>query len=162
MHKRLLVGSLGRALSTLAPSGEVQVLGAAYPARTAGETIEAGRDILVTGFDPSGLLVREATPAEVADAPEPPFRDRGRVMLRERPPLTFGQFLLTFGQVVSVLGCIGSVFGCLGAFVPSVLFSRSEPGLLFSILAFLGSAAGFFYSAAMFVVFSRVKRLPAE
>ena len=160
MHKRLLVGSLGRTLTALAPTGEVQVLGAVHPARTAGETIEVGRAVLVTGFEPSGLLVREATPIEVADAEEPPFR--GRVLLRERPPQTFGQLLLTFGQVVSVLGCIGSVVGCLGALVSAVQYRMPDVfGLPVLIWTVLGGAAGFFYSAAMFVVFSRVKRLPA-
>src|SRR5262249_18358707 len=43
-----------------------------YPARTGGDTVDAGRDVIVTGFDPFGLLVREATPADLAPAPPPP------------------------------------------------------------------------------------------
>jgi hypothetical protein len=72
MKSRPAVGSLGRALNRLAPSGQAEILGVAFPARTAGETIDAGRDILVTGFDPFELLVREATPADLAPAPPPP------------------------------------------------------------------------------------------
>jgi hypothetical protein len=66
MESRPAVGSLGRALGRLAPSGQVEVLGATHSARTTGATIDAGRDILVTGFDPFGLIVREATHSEVA------------------------------------------------------------------------------------------------
>jgi hypothetical protein len=60
-----------------------------------------------------------------------------------------GQALLTFGQVVSVLGCIAApVSGAVALSGPA------------SWVGVVGAALVFLYSAAMFVVFSRVKRLP--
>lgn len=85
------------------------------------------------------------------------------------PPADIGWYLLTFGQLVSALGCFGAPVYAL------LVLGRSSPAaqraadaarqaaetpnptawvLLQALLAFL-------YSAAMFVVFTRVKRLPA-
>ncbi len=62
-ERRSAIGSLGRTLDKLSPTGRVQVLGTTRSARTQGETIEAGREVLVVAFDPLGLIVREV-PAE--------------------------------------------------------------------------------------------------
>jgi hypothetical protein len=60
--------------------------------------------------------------------------------------------LLTCGQVVSVLGCLASPFFALF----TLMTDRSGRG--FPVV--LGAVVAFLYSAAMFVVFSRVKGLP--
>src|SRR4051812_37713905 len=60
-------GSVGLTITALAPSGDVHVDGSVYPARVAGGTrIDQGRRIVVAGFDPFGLLVRELAPSDVA------------------------------------------------------------------------------------------------
>jgi hypothetical protein len=60
------VGSLGRTLAKLDPCGPVEIQGTVHTARTTGKAIKAKRNILVTGFDSSGLIVvREPAPAEM-------------------------------------------------------------------------------------------------
>ena len=61
-----------------------------------------------------------------------------------------GEALLTFGQIVSVLGCIAAPIS--GAVAWS---GPAGPCVVTVCVAF-----AFLYSAAMFVVFSRVKRVP--
>jgi hypothetical protein len=157
MDSRPAVGSLGRAVSKLAPSGRVEVLGATHPARTAANPIDAGRDILVTGFDPFGLLVREATPADLVPPPSP--------APRTAQPSWAAVLLLTIGEGVSLIGCLASVlYGVASLVAGGHLWGGPDPiwNLIGLPLNLIGATVGFLYSAAMFVVFSRVKRLPAE
>ena len=67
-----------------------------------------------------------------------------------------GDFLLGFGQVVSVLGCVSAPLYAVYA-----LAAPEQPAGA-RVWAVAGAAAGFMYSAAMFVVFGRVRRLPPE
>jgi hypothetical protein len=61
-----------------------------------------------------------------------------------------GEALLTFGQIVSVLGCIAAPISGIVAL----------SGSASACVVVVGATLGFLYSAAMFVVFSRVKRVP--
>jgi hypothetical protein len=55
------VGTVGRALTRLAPSGEIEVAGLRYSARSERGEIGVGSEVVVTGFGfgTTGLLVRE-------------------------------------------------------------------------------------------------------
>jgi len=50
----------------LSPEGEAEFDGASFQVRAEGTSIDSGRHVTVTGFDPWSLTVREATAAEVA------------------------------------------------------------------------------------------------
>jgi hypothetical protein len=151
-------GSIGRALGTLAPSGPVEILGPTFSARTISESIETGQFIFVTGFDHSGLLVREATPAEMTPAslsPSPP---------RQASTAGVGNYFLMVGAVLALLGCIFTVFSTLyGLWTmtqvsPLITLSTADSTLLhLSIL--LDGVVKFHLSAALFVVFVRLYRL---
>jgi membrane-bound ClpP family serine protease len=56
-------GAIGRAVSPLTPAGTVEVGGNCFSARSTEGDIALGASVVVTGFDPSWLLVREAAPA---------------------------------------------------------------------------------------------------
>jgi hypothetical protein len=60
------VGSLGQTVGDLRPSGKVRVDDTVYEARSEGQWIDAGRQVVVVSFGPFGLVVREATAAEAA------------------------------------------------------------------------------------------------
>jgi len=64
-------GSVGRAISTLSPSGTVEIGGAHYVARADRWPIEAGTQVVVTGFDPAGLFVRKFIPSRDEPAKTP-------------------------------------------------------------------------------------------
>lgn len=70
-----------------------------------------------------------------------------------------GWLLLTFGQVVSVLGCAAAVlYPWVVLWQAAVWFIGVTP--LQAVWVVGGSAVACAYSAAMLVVFTRVKRLP--
>jgi hypothetical protein len=162
------VGSVGRALDRLAPSGQVEVLGTAHSARTGGETIDTGRAILVTGFDPPDLLVREATPADVAQAqlpPSPPTEVSGPTIgghdshgnqnsqNRPSPPTegsgpTIGDFFLMVGAIICLLGCALAVLATVYGF-----------WAMKQVMVGLEGLVTFCFFAALFVVFLRVTRI---
>jgi hypothetical protein len=60
------VGSLGRTLGELRPAGKVEILGAAFEARSEGPWIGAGQQVVVVRGDAFGLVVRAATAEEAA------------------------------------------------------------------------------------------------
>src|SRR5262249_59036911 len=64
----------------------------------------------------------------------------------------FSNLRLTVAQIISVLGCIGAVVSTLWV----VLSSHESSGWL--ILSLLIGFCGFFYSAAMYLVFAQVKQ----
>jgi hypothetical protein len=138
----------------------VEVLGATYAARTAGEAVEAGGEILVTGFDPFGLIVREATAAETAPVPSassPRAQPWGSAI---------GDFFLWVGAGICFLGCVFAVL----SIVYELLFLLStrpagDLGLLplpllivLALLIVLGGLVTFFFFAGLLVVFVRVLR----
>jgi hypothetical protein len=65
-------GSVGQALTPLTPAGNVEVDGESYPARSVRGEIAAGRRVVVTGFDPWCLFVRELVPEPATEAVQPP------------------------------------------------------------------------------------------
>jgi hypothetical protein len=69
-----------------------------------------------------------------------------------------GDALLTLGQFVSVLGCLGSLYWAVQAVL--VLAMPPTPQGTNAAMVVVGAALAFLYSAAMFEVFTRVKRLP--
>jgi len=72
MGHRPPIGAIGLTLSALAPDGQAEFDGAVFEVRAqGGRNIDLRRRVIVTGFDPWLLLVREATPAEVAVNPLP-------------------------------------------------------------------------------------------
>jgi hypothetical protein len=71
MDHRPTMGAVGRALSALSPEGEAEFDGASFQVRAEGTNIDSGRHVCVTGFDPWSLMVREATPEEVASQTTP-------------------------------------------------------------------------------------------
>jgi hypothetical protein len=66
-----------------------------------------------------------------------------------------GQALLTFGQLISVLGCLTAILWPVTALLLFPDTPRVDP--IFTVVGLVGA---FLYSAAMLVVFSRIKRLP--
>src|SRR5215510_2861807 len=67
MSQRPAIGAIGRTLSALAPDGQADFDGAVFEVRAeGGSNIDPQRHVLVTGFDPQLVLVREATPEEAA------------------------------------------------------------------------------------------------
>ena len=150
------VGSIGRALGKLAPSGPVEVLGTTYAARTEGETIDADRIILVTGFEPWGLLVREATPAEMAPAP-----------LSSLPPAQvsgsrIGNFFLYVGAVICLVACAFTVaktlfeLWTLTQVFPLITLSPEASVPMLVMLILLSGFVEFSFFAALLVTFLRV------
>ena len=79
MGQRPTIGAIGRALSALTPDGQAEFDGVVFEVRAQeGNPIDPQQHVLVTGFDPQLLLVRQATPEEVAAAPNytaPPLSD---------------------------------------------------------------------------------------
>jgi hypothetical protein len=73
--KRPASGSVGQALTPLTPEGSVEVAGESYPARSERGEIAAGRQVVVTGFDPRCLFVREFVPEPAREAAQPPRPD---------------------------------------------------------------------------------------
>ena len=57
-------GDIGRALTTLAPSGAVDVLGERIDARSDGTVIEAGSFVVVLRGDPTGYVVQKLNPGQ--------------------------------------------------------------------------------------------------
>jgi membrane-bound ClpP family serine protease len=55
-----MVGTAGKATTSLAPDGMVKIRGELWSARSIGEDIVAGEDIVVTGQERLKLLVRKA------------------------------------------------------------------------------------------------------
>jgi membrane associated rhomboid family serine protease len=83
MNDRPTIGEIGRTLSALNPDGSVEFGGVSFRARAdGGTTIEPGRTVVVTGFDPHFLVVREATAEEESAAP----RQFATPALEEIPP----------------------------------------------------------------------------
>jgi hypothetical protein len=164
MDSRPVVGSRGRALGRLAPSGQVEILATAHPARTSGETIESGQDILVTGFDPFGLIVRDATRVEELSAPTPLRPWLSAPTESDSRPGRIGNLFLTVGAIICFLGCvftvISTVFGLLATqrvspLVPVTTMDTTAVTWLVLLDGFLE----FCMFAALFVVFVRVSRL---
>jgi len=58
------IGAVGKTLSALAPDGQAEFAGAPFPVRTREGSIDPGRLVVVTGFDPWSLIVREAASEE--------------------------------------------------------------------------------------------------
>src|SRR5262249_34129386 len=80
----------------------------------------------------------------------------------------FAWVCLTVGQVVSVLGCIGSVIYPIWHFAIGYAADGRPPGAMQAppespgwvvFVVILGACVGFFYSAGMFIVFCRAKRV---
>jgi hypothetical protein len=99
------------------------------------------------------------------------LRTVGRSRSAERPVAVsrveeeggVGWLLLAFGQVVSALGCMASPVYVLVALSRAADVRervRDAPNPTLWIV--VGAILGFLYSAAMFVVFSRCKRVPPE
>jgi hypothetical protein len=105
---------------------------------------------LVADADASCPKCGAAWKAEAVDAPAP-------FTPGTPDQAALGFLLLTFGQVASIVSCVGAVI------VPVVGFMRRSPGEVFGegeLLSILGFACAFLYSAAMAVLFSRVRQLP--
>lgn len=81
-----------------------------------------------------------------------------------QPGKGFESVMLTVGQLISLLGCIGTPFFAFAALDAEARRQRAAWGpdisLWWTIGIIIGAAMAFCYSAAMFVVFSRVKQLP--
>jgi len=58
------IGTVGRTLSVLAPDGQAEFAGASFQVRAREGSIDSGRLVVVTGFDPWSLIVREAASEE--------------------------------------------------------------------------------------------------
>jgi membrane-bound ClpP family serine protease len=100
MADRPTIGAVGVAISALAPDGEAEFDGDAFCVRAQGGRIDSGRSVLVTGFDPWSLTVREATSEEVAAyrpaAPTELAQSGGKGALWAIGAVVFGS-LLVFG-----------------------------------------------------------------
>jgi hypothetical protein len=70
--QRPALGSVGQALTPLTPAGNVEVDGASYPAESECGEIAMGGRVVVTGFDPWCLFVRELVPESTTDTVPPP------------------------------------------------------------------------------------------
>ncbi|HYH64025.1 MAG TPA: hypothetical protein VD866_04935 [Urbifossiella sp.] len=200
------IGSTGRTLIRLDPSGRVEVGGVVFEAETSmfgseprRAPVPPDRVVVVTGWRADNvhgvvLLVSDPTasepavavtetPAEVVAPPTSEerlaalerkldglTRTVGRVAAAERSVPESraedpgpGWFLLTFGQVVSA---VGAFFAPIYALMVLPREGREavrppasqEPTL--SVM--IGAAVACLYCAAMFVVFSRCKRVPPE
>jgi hypothetical protein len=68
MIQRPTIGAVGRTVSALTPDGQAEFDGVPIAVRAQGGLIDPGRSVLVIGFDPRWLIVREATPEERAAA----------------------------------------------------------------------------------------------
>jgi hypothetical protein len=139
----------------------VEVLGATYAARTKGEAVEAGGEILVEGFDPFGLIVREATAAETAPVPSPSSP-------RAQPwGSAIGDFFLWGGAGICFLMCVFAVLSIVYELWSLMqVFSLITPAagdlllqLTLLLWTVLGGLVTFVFFAALLVVFMRVLRL---
>jgi hypothetical protein len=114
-------GSVGRALTRLAPSGNIEVDGSIYPARSDGDEIAEGSEVVVTGFDPQAwswfrwedrtlLLVQKYQLRQIGDALR---KDEQAVWGIFRSPERAGSILAAvLAQAVFVtvwFGCRGCV-----------------------------------------------------
>jgi hypothetical protein len=66
MGHRPTIGAVGRTHSVLSPIGQAIFDGVVFQVRAEEANIDLDRHVMVTGFDPWSLTVREATPEEVA------------------------------------------------------------------------------------------------
>jgi hypothetical protein len=118
-----------------------------------------------------------ATPEERIEALERQLQGVLRAVSRNRPaersspaprveePGGFGWLLLTFGQIVSALGCAAAPIYALVALSQAAAVRervRDTPNSTLTLWIIVGAVLGFLYSAAMFVVFTRCKRVPPE
>lgn len=107
-----------------------------------------------TGIDRNtGRPVVDVMMAESEDDVREAANARGieikTIGLKPLPGNALSSFLLGFGQFVSLIGCTSPLFyAAFGALSNT-----------FSVLGLVSSVLGAMYSAAMFVVFSRVKRI---
>lgn len=86
-----------------------------------------------------------------------------RAVASSEPGGGVGWLLLTFGQIVSALGCLAAPaypLIALSEAAPVRERVRDAPDPTLWIVG--GAVLGFLYSAAMFVVFTRCKRIPDE
>jgi hypothetical protein len=155
MSAERLNGRTGRALTAIAATGQVEIDGTSHAAFTAGPPIPPGTEIVVTGWRAEGasgyvLSVRERSVAEAEERarPETPWHNERREL---RAEIDWGGLLLTYGQIVSVLGCIGVI-------VSAIYGMNLAPTVGYMVLVLISGTCAFLYSAAMFVVFSHVKR----
>jgi hypothetical protein len=159
MDNRPPMGSLGRALTKLDPSGSVEVLGTAHPARTIGKAIDAERSVIVTGFDPFGLIVREATPTEMVSAPVSPSHSD------QVTGSMIGDFFLKVGALICYLGCAFAVVKTVYALLvakqvsPLINLSAEASSLERGVMILLEGLVEFSLFAALSVVFIRVLQL---
>ncbi len=146
-------GDIGRALTTLAPSGAVDVLGERIDARSDGAVIEAGSFVVVLRGDPTGYVVKkldpDQTPPKVANHGQPirkaefqlngaeaaaaGRREQAESQKRLRDGLRSGRHIAgKWGALVGlVIGAIGWALGGVGADDPAgiaVLMSLSPVG----------------------------------
>jgi hypothetical protein len=151
-------GDVGRALTTLAPSGAVDVLGERIDARSDGAVIEAGTLVVVLRGDPTGYVVRKLSPDQTppkvpnrgkpipkaefqmtrAEAAAADRREQAELRRRVRDGLRKGS--LTAGKLGALFGlacgCIGFALGRVG---------RDDPAgiaVLFGLSLVTGAAAG--------------------
>ena len=114
MYQRPTVGAIGRASGTLAPYGQAEFGGVSFPVRAQDGRIDPGLPVVVTGFDPWSLLVRLATPEEVASRPQP--------TAPTTPNPAGAGVLKVVGGVVFVLG-LGLLLGNVTGIFPTVPFA---------------------------------------
>lgn len=172
------VGRTGRTLTEVANSGTVEVAGESFDAMTVGPPIPAGEGVEVTGWrlvDGARrvLSVRVPRPGEPLGVPPPQRAPTAEERLDELERLCAelrrpgraaggpGWLLLTFGQIVSVLVCLATPIYA----IISLTHAASVRGGVAqtpdaSAWGIMGAILVFGHSAAMAVVFSRVKQLP--
>ena len=206
------VGSQGRSLTRLDPSGQVEFDGSVFQAETSmfgaaprRAPVPPDRVIVVSGWrmdnehgvvlliaDPTapvpepGAAVAGAVP-DAGPSPPPPtpeeriealerqlqgvLRTVGRSRSSEHSvPVQrveeeggVGRLLLTFGQVMSAVGCIATpVYALVALSRAADVRERVRDAPNPTMWIVVGAALVFLYSAAMFVVFGRCKRVPPE
>jgi hypothetical protein len=131
-----------------AVTGEAQVTGPPPPPATPEERIEALERLL------QGVLraVSRNRPAE-----------RSYPASRVEEAGGFGWLLLTFGQIVSALGCaVAPIYTMVALSQAAAVRERVRDAPDPTLWIIVGAVLGFLYSAAMFVVFTRCKRVPPE
>jgi len=132
MENRPGIGATGRALTELSPEGQVEVGGTTFSARAA-ESIAAGQDVLITGYEPQALLVRAATAEEVAQAAAP--RPKPRL-----PTFYLVQTLYCLAAIHALLAILGTaaqvpttpIAGAVGLF-RDLIFGLSGAAILYAL-----------------------------
>jgi hypothetical protein len=66
MSHRPKIGTIGRTCSALSPDGQADFAGTSFQVRVEEANIGSDRPVIVTGFNPWSLIVREATAEEIA------------------------------------------------------------------------------------------------